>query len=250
MKPRPGRPGKKISALTLEHYETRAEDFREGTRDHDVSQNIEALLRHIAGEPPFTILDFRLRAGARSQGVQSARPRRHRLEGAARFVAMARAESGCEVWQQDFLKLDLPEARFDGVFANAALFHVPCRELPRVLRQLRAALKPGGVLFCSNPRGQTRKAGTAAATARTTIWPRGAAGCRDRDSSSSSTTTGPPDCRASSSVARERVAPAGGLKTRRPRRPRRHTTFKWMADKLPFSSLRIGTRAFDCPEGP
>jgi SAM-dependent methyltransferase len=39
------------------------------------------------------------------------------------------------------------------VFANAALFHVPCQELPRVLRQLHATLKPGGVLFSSNPRG-------------------------------------------------------------------------------------------------
>jgi hypothetical protein len=39
------------------------------------------------------------------------------------------------------------------VFANAALFHVPSQELPRVLGGLHAALKPGGVLFSSNPRG-------------------------------------------------------------------------------------------------
>ena len=67
---------------------------------------------------------------------------------------MARACSGCEVWQQDFLRLDLPAARFDGVFANASLQHVPSRELPRVLRELRAALKAGGVLFSSNPHGR------------------------------------------------------------------------------------------------
>ena len=30
------------------------------------------------------------------------------LEGAAHFADMARVYSGCEVWQQDFLKLDLP----------------------------------------------------------------------------------------------------------------------------------------------
>jgi SAM-dependent methyltransferase len=75
------------------------------------------------------------------------------LEGAARLAAMARAYSGCEVWEQDFLKLSLPAERFDGVFANAALFHVPGSELGRVLRELRATLKPGGVLFASNPRG-------------------------------------------------------------------------------------------------
>jgi SAM-dependent methyltransferase len=74
------------------------------------------------------------------------------LEGSTRFAAMAR-EQGYEVWAQDFLKLELPDDRFDGVFANASLFHVPSQELPRVLKQLHATLKPGGVLFSSNPRG-------------------------------------------------------------------------------------------------
>ncbi len=47
-----------ISARTLDHYDRGAEDFWKGTRDHDVSQNIAALLRHIEGEPPFAILDL------------------------------------------------------------------------------------------------------------------------------------------------------------------------------------------------
>ena len=76
------------------------------------------------------------------------------LDGAARFVAMAQADTGCEVWHQDFLALDLPDNRFDGIFANASLFHVPSSELPRVLQQLHATLKPGGVVFSSNPRGE------------------------------------------------------------------------------------------------
>ena len=49
--------------------------------------------------------------------------------------------------------LALPPASFDGVFANASLFHVPQQELPRVLAELRDALVPEGVLFSSNPRG-------------------------------------------------------------------------------------------------
>ena len=75
---------------------------------------------------------------------------------------MARAYSGCEVLQQNFLALDLPAGRFDGVFANAALFHVPTQELPRVLRELHATLKPRGVLFSSNPRGEGREGWSAA----------------------------------------------------------------------------------------
>ena len=66
---------------------------------------------------------------------------------------MAREHSGCEVWQQDFLRLALPPERFDGVFANASLFHVPRQELPRVLGELHATLARDGVLMSSNPRG-------------------------------------------------------------------------------------------------
>ncbi len=143
----------KISALTLAHYNQRADDFREGTRDHDVSQNIGALLRHITGIPPFAILDFGCGPGRDLQVFTGLGHRAVGLEGAERFAQMARAETDCEVWQQDFLKLDLPDQYFDGVFANASLFHVPTQELPRVLRQLHATLKIDGVLFCSNPHG-------------------------------------------------------------------------------------------------
>jgi SAM-dependent methyltransferase len=70
---------------------------------------------------------------------------------------MAREHSGCEVWKQDFLALKLPANHFDGIFANASLFHVPSQELPRVLRELHATLKPQGVLFSSNPRGHNEE---------------------------------------------------------------------------------------------
>lgn len=73
------------------------------------------------------------------------------------FVEMARNHSGCEVWHQDFLRLDLPDGYFDGIFANASLFHVPTSELPRVLKELWATLKSGGVLFSSNPRGNNEE---------------------------------------------------------------------------------------------
>ena len=143
-----------IVERTLAHYNERADDFWEGTRAHDVSQNVAALLAQLAGEPPFTLLDFGCGPGRDLRTFAALGHTAIGLDGAARFAAMARAHSGCEVWQQDFLRLDLPAARFDGVFANASLFHVPSRELSRVLRELRAALKPGGVLFSSNPHGR------------------------------------------------------------------------------------------------
>jgi len=142
-----------IAGGTLAHYEGRAVDFREGTRDHDVSQNINALLDAINKPAPLTILDFGCGPGRDLQTFTKLGHRAIGLDGTASFVEMARADSGCEVWHQNFFALDLPDALFDGVFANASLFHVPVAELPRVLGQLHAALKPDGVLFCSNPRG-------------------------------------------------------------------------------------------------
>ncbi len=140
-----------LQEQTLSHYEQHADRFWEGTKDHDVSQNIEALLRHL--DESADILDLGCGPG---RDLRDFVQRGHRpvgVEGALPFVQMARSYSGCEVWHQNFLALDLPPARFDGIFANAVLFHVPSQSLADVLDKLRQTLRPDGVLFCSNPRG-------------------------------------------------------------------------------------------------
>jgi SAM-dependent methyltransferase len=147
----------KASAVTVGHYDQRAEIFWRDTRDHDVSQNIDALLQVIVGAPPFRILDFGCGPGRDLKAFKDLGHQAIGLDGSARFAEMARNFSDCDVWHQDFLKLQLPAAYFDGVFANASLFHVPSQELPRVLKELYATLKPNGVLFSSNPRGDNQE---------------------------------------------------------------------------------------------
>ena len=145
-----------LTSHTLEYYNRRAEDFFAGTIDHDVEQNIAALLSRIEADEaahPYAILDVGCGPG---RDLKAFSERGHiavGLDGAERFTEMARAYSGCEVWHQDFLNLDLPVNHFDGVFANASLFHAPRQALPDVLLALHATLKTGGVLFSSNPRG-------------------------------------------------------------------------------------------------
>jgi hypothetical protein len=58
----------KITDLTLDHYNERAEDIWKSTRDHNVNQNIAALLQCIEGKPPFTIGDY-IDRGPSSLGV-------------------------------------------------------------------------------------------------------------------------------------------------------------------------------------
>ena len=142
-----------IAARTLAHYDERAQSYWEGTRDHDVSQNVRAFLAPLGGSPPFDLLDLGCGPGRDLCTFKALGHRAVGLDGSAHQAALARTHSGCEVLQQSLLQLDLPDDHFDGVFANAVLFHVPSQELPRVLQQLHRTLKHGGVLFTSNPRG-------------------------------------------------------------------------------------------------
>ena len=142
-----------LQERTVGHYNGSSLSFWEGTKDHDVSQNIDALLRNIIGESPFQILDFGCGPGRDLMAFTRLGHQATGLDGSSNFVQMAKENSGCEVFHQDFLNLELPSETFDGVFANAAMFHVPTQELSKVLKHLWEALKPGGVLFCSNPRG-------------------------------------------------------------------------------------------------
>ena len=143
---------RELAHATVGHYQRNAAQFWEGTRDHDVSQNYKHFLAPLP-DYPLRILDLGCGPG---RDLHYFRERGHEaigIDACPDFVRMAQEYSGCEVWQQDFLALDLPAGRFDGIFANASLFHVPLAELPRVLSELHDALAPEGVLFSSNPRG-------------------------------------------------------------------------------------------------
>lgn len=145
------------TTLTLNYYNDMAERYWQGTQTHDVTQNISSLINALKGRGPFTILDFGCGPG---RDLKSFRELGHKvigMDGSRELVNMARKYSGCEVWHQNFLNLTLPRANFDGVFANASLFHVPRTALPYVLREIYKTLKKGGALFCSNPRGDNEE---------------------------------------------------------------------------------------------
>ena len=146
-----------IAARTLSHYAANAQGFWEGTRDHDVSENVSALLSALNRPAPLT------RSSTSVAGpVAILRPSAR--SGTQRWGSTV-APSSC-TWRalipaarcssRVFFELVLPSSGFDAVFANASLFHVPRALLPRVLGELSDALVPEGVLFCSNPRAFDR----------------------------------------------------------------------------------------------
>ena len=87
-----------IAARTLAHYEQHAQSYGEGTREHDVRQNIAALLKHIPGPPPFDLLDFGCGPGRDLHTFTALGHRAVGLEGAPSAAALARTHSCCEVF--------------------------------------------------------------------------------------------------------------------------------------------------------
>jgi SAM-dependent methyltransferase len=143
-----------LIARTIAHYSESAESFWQGTKDHDVEQNRAALLDELDGPPPYAILDVGCGPGRDLAYFSGLGHEAVGVEGAPEMARMAREMTGCQVLRQNFLALDLPAEHFDGIFANASLFHVPKSALARVLGELRDSLKHRGVLFTSNPRGE------------------------------------------------------------------------------------------------
>jgi len=150
-----------IESTTLGHYEENAKSFWLGTKDHDVSQNVTAFLQALsqgkeqdkAQDKTLDILDLGCGPGRDLITFKKMGHRPIGLDGSEAFCKMAQQVSGCQVLHQSFLNLNLPQASFDGIFANASLFHVPSQELAGVLAKLHGALREGGILFTSNPRG-------------------------------------------------------------------------------------------------
>ena len=99
-----------IAQKNIGHYDQHAASYFEGTKDHDVLQNIDALLRAIAAPVPLRILDFGCGPGRDLQTFTKLGHEAIGLEGSAEAANIARAVSGCEVWVQDFFALDLPLA--------------------------------------------------------------------------------------------------------------------------------------------
>jgi len=142
---------------TIADYAAVAQGYAAGNMDHDVSPNIEAMLNPLKEtfgvEAHYDVLDVCCASGRDLVALKQLGHRPVGLDGVEAFCEMSRTLSGCEVLHQSLTSLSLPEARFDAIFANACLFHVPSAALPATLAALAAALRPNGVLFVSNAHG-------------------------------------------------------------------------------------------------
>jgi len=138
--------------ITIAEYQLTAEDYRNGTWNHDVSQNRNALIAGMSKKQG-KILDLGCGPGRDLVAFQEMGYEVTGLDATPAFVEMAKQSAGCEVLQQSFLTLNLPSNGFDGIFANASLIHVPSAEMLGVLKHLNQALSENGILLMSMVRG-------------------------------------------------------------------------------------------------
>lgn len=75
------------------------------------------------------------------------------FDASGKMCRIASEYIGKEVRQLRFEELDY-EAEFDGIWACASLLHVSQENLPAVMKRLKKALKPGGVLYASFKYGE------------------------------------------------------------------------------------------------
>ncbi|MFO0580244.1 MAG: methyltransferase domain-containing protein [Polyangia bacterium] len=147
----------RAAALTLRDYDRAAEEYWACTKEQALTDDYDWFLSFLEGPGPFDLLDLGCGPG---RDLRNLRQRGHRvvgLDGSRAMVALARRHAGGPVLHQNFLSLRLRALRFHGVFASASLFHVPPEALPEVLARLHATLRPGGVLYCLNPRGRGQR---------------------------------------------------------------------------------------------
>ncbi|MBY0500508.1 MAG: class I SAM-dependent methyltransferase [Alphaproteobacteria bacterium] len=75
------------------------------------------------------------------------------FDGSFQMAALASDFTGLPVQHKYFSDLQEKE-EYDGIWTSASLLHVPQVELPAILQQLKAALKPNGVWYMSFREGK------------------------------------------------------------------------------------------------
>lgn len=132
--------------LTARFYESHAQEYFARTVGADMSALYDRFLPHV--RPGGRILDLGCGSGRDLRAFRERGFDACGIDASPTLAKLATGYSGVSCVPMRLEDLQ-SEAEFDGIWACASLLHIPKRRLPSVLRRVRRALVPGGLLFAS-----------------------------------------------------------------------------------------------------
>lgn len=139
---------------TIEYYNQHAAEFYTGTVSADMSYCQNEFLAYLPEQG--CILDAGCGSGRDSKYFIEHGYEVDAFDASIELCKFAAEMIGKEVRCMKFEELDA-EQQYDGIWASASLLHVSKSELPLVLRRMRRALKPDGVMYASFKYGRTER---------------------------------------------------------------------------------------------
>jgi SAM-dependent methyltransferase len=134
--------------MSIAYYDKNAEDFLKRTINVAMSSMYEKFLKHISSESE--ILDAGCGTGRDAKHFKSLGYEVTAFDPSVEMVRISTEVIGQPTLQMRFQDVGYDfESKFDGIWANASLLHVPYREMKEVLALLYLSLKPGGILYAS-----------------------------------------------------------------------------------------------------
>ena len=132
--------------MTIEYYNSHAEEYVEDTLEADMSATRERFLAFVPDGG--SILDFGCGSGRDAKAFLDAGYQVVALDGSKELCERAHRLTGLPVICcsfQDYWAM----TQYDGIWACASLLHLTEDELSPVMEQLVKSLKPGGALYMS-----------------------------------------------------------------------------------------------------
>lgn len=139
---------------TLVYYNQNADAFIAGTRNIDMSEQNSRFLKYLPNKGK--LLDLGCGSGRDSAYFSSLGFEVIAVDGSEELCKRVKIDYGIEALCIKFEDL-IFEAEFDAIWACASLLHVEKANMPKILRRVSAALKPGGVLYVLNKYGSSER---------------------------------------------------------------------------------------------
>lgn len=134
---------KEVRSRNIQFYDEHAQQYCRDTADLDMSKGRAKFLAYLPRHA--RILDAGAGSGRDSVAFLKAGHHVQAIDASPELVREARSR-GVPSQVKSFQQVDDVEA-FNGIWACASLLHVPRVELVSVLRRLRRALRPDGVMY-------------------------------------------------------------------------------------------------------